>query len=105
MKYVMLVLIMGIAVCCRENEPDGAITSEATLRWMGDPAVDGCGLWLEVDTTRYFASSQQHSFITFLEADRGSIDVVVRYVVEGDSTQVSWGCILRNAEILQVTRR
>ena len=70
---------MGLAVSCSDDEPGGAVTSNGMHLRMGDPAVDGGGLGLEVDSIRYFASSQQNTFITFRETDRGSIDEVARY--------------------------
>ena len=72
--------------------------------WYGSPAVDGCGLVLEVDSVFYFASSEQNTFITFSEEDSGRIDVVARYKIVGEETTV-WGCTRTPIEIKDIWKK
>ena len=100
LAYVSLLSLLG----CDEDKSIDAVTAEGTLAWYGDPAVDGCGLVLEVDTSIYRASSMKNAYINFSERDSNRIDVVARYVVTGELDNTR-GCHPTPIRILMINRK
>jgi hypothetical protein len=102
MKYVFLIFFGLLFLSCEEDK--FTTTSEGKLIWFGDPAVDGCGLVLEVDSVWYFTSSRKDTYINFTPEDSGSIDVTATYKIMGEERTI-WGCTTIPAEIIDVKRR
>lgn len=104
MKYLYFTFFGLLLLSCQEDKIDDTITSEGTLIWLGDPAMDGCGLVLEVDTIWYFTSSRKNTFINFTEEDSGSIDVTATYKIMGPERTI-WGCTTIPIEVTKIKRR
>ena len=102
MKYVLLMFVSLLLFSCEKDE--FTTTSEGKLIWLGDPAFDGCGLVLEVDTVWYLTGSQKNTYINFTPADSSSIDVIATYKVIGEERTI-WGCTTVPAKITKVKRR
>lgn len=103
MKYVFLLFVSLLFLNC-EEELYSTTTSEGELIWFGDPAYDGCGLVLEVDTIWYFTSPQKDTYINFTPEDSGRIDVIATYKITGDERTI-WGCTTIPAEITKIKRK
>lgn len=101
MKNILLSLTLLLLFSCDDDKIWN--TSTGKLKWFGDPALDGCGLVLDVDTVLYFVHSKRDAFITFLEEDSSGIDVTATYRVAGEKRTI-WGCTTIPAEIKKISR-
>lgn len=102
--FIFSLVILFFVSSCQDDQAIHAITSEGVLAWYGDPAVDGCGLVLEVDSIWYRTSARKNSFLHFTEADSNRIDVIATYRIRGEAIN-SWGCRITPAEIIKIKRR
>lgn len=107
MKSVLTILVLAALLACQKEPGEdlaGTVTSNGTLLWLGSPAVDGCGLVLEVNPTWYFIGSEKNAAITFTEDDGDSIDVTATYRITGEERTI-WWCTTTPIEIVKIKRR
>lgn len=104
MRNLVFIITLILFLSCENDDGNDILISEGILIWQGDPAVDGCGLVLEVDSTWYFTSSQQNEFINFSEQDSGRIEVIASYTIIGEEKTV-WGCTTTPVKIISMDRK
>ncbi len=72
-------MLMGINSCSSQQK---SFTSEATLRWTGMLAADGCGFFLDIDGKEYKPSNEEIIPETFQQHDASSVRVTYEILEE-----------------------
>lgn len=86
-NFLLLGGLMAATISCAGEKE--AITREATLRWTGMVAADGCGYFLDIEGTEYKPSNEEVIPESFQQ--EGEIPVVVTYTELEEPEEFSCG--------------
>ena len=86
LKDIFLLLPLFIFISCDEGEK--VYTKEATLKWTGDYAVDGCGFFLEIGKKEYKPENEDFIVAEFKVYEPVSVIVKFSYLEK----KISYGC-------------
>jgi hypothetical protein len=72
--FKLFLLLLVLAVACQEPS-DVIYENNATIIWTGEADIDGCGFFIEIDSTKYKPQSESVISNYFKKDERTSVTI------------------------------